>query len=224
MHAVTAAVTVTNVAFPHDVQGEFQLPSSPCPDLLITNSVPSDFQTNEIYKVILDAEEEGFSLDDEIAGMQRALDRLELQRAKLGDFVEAHRSVVSTIRRLPGEILGEIFSHYLDASASRAHSPEALSHLVGVCVRWRMIALASPMLWRHICPDIREDLSYDSPWEMQRIALQLQRSTPAALSISLHATSVNIIDLLLTESRRWQTLRLNTSPSIIPEAFNHVQG
>ncbi|KAJ7195612.1 hypothetical protein GGX14DRAFT_700678 [Mycena pura] len=193
---------------------EFQLPPSPCPDLLVTNSVPSDYQTNEIHKVILDAKAEIFVLDDEIAGVRRALDRLELQRAKLEDFVKAHRGVVSTVRRLPSEILGEIFTHYLDASDSRAHSPEALSHLLGVCNQWRAITLASPPLWRHIFPDIWEELSR----EMQKTSLQLQRSAPAVLSIRLEAAkyqmnTVNIMDLLLTESRRWHSLFLDVHPS-----------
>ncbi|KAJ7198333.1 hypothetical protein GGX14DRAFT_374395, partial [Mycena pura] len=128
---------------------EFQLPASPCPELLLTNSVPSDVQINEIYSFIRSVEAKISVLDDQTTQVQRALDRLESQRAELKGLVEAHRSagVVSTIRRLPRDILGEIFSQYLDASISRVHSPKALSHLVGVCARWRAIALASPLLW-----------------------------------------------------------------------------
>ncbi|KAJ7196813.1 hypothetical protein GGX14DRAFT_700472 [Mycena pura] len=185
-------------------------------DLLVTNSVPSDFQTNEIHKAILHAKAEIFVLDDEIAGVQRALDRLELQRANLEDFVKAHRGVVSTVRRLPSEILGEIFTHYLDASDSRAHPPEALSHLLGVCNQWRAITLASPPLWCHIFPNIWGELSR----EMQKTSLQLQRSASAVLSIHLQAATltyqmnaVNIMDLILTESRRWHSLFLAVHPS-----------
>ncbi|KAJ7196790.1 hypothetical protein GGX14DRAFT_306247, partial [Mycena pura] len=123
---------------------------SPCPELLITNSVPSDFQANEIHTLILDTDAEISALGDELTRVRRALDRLELQHAGLSDFVKSHRAVVSIVRRLPTDILGEIFSHYLDASYSYytpSGSPTRLLHLVGVCDRWRKIALASPLLW-----------------------------------------------------------------------------
>ncbi|KAJ7196761.1 hypothetical protein GGX14DRAFT_326958, partial [Mycena pura] len=117
---------------------------SPCPELLVTNSIPSDVQINEIQCFIGSAEAKISIIDDQIAQMQRTLDRLGSRRVQLQDLVQSHRSVVSTIRRLPTDILGEIFSH---ASRSPVHSPEALSRLVGVCQRWRTIALASPLLW-----------------------------------------------------------------------------
>ncbi|KAJ7186216.1 hypothetical protein GGX14DRAFT_619329, partial [Mycena pura] len=123
------------------VPAEFQLPASPCPELLVTNSAPSDVQINEIQCFIGSAEAKISIIDNQIAQMQRTLDRLGSRRVQLQDLVQSHRSVVSTIRRLPTDILGEIFSH---ASRSRLHSPEALSHLVGVCERWRAIVLASP--------------------------------------------------------------------------------
>ncbi|KAJ7195609.1 hypothetical protein GGX14DRAFT_315435, partial [Mycena pura] len=122
---------------------------SPCSELLVTNSVPSGSQINEIQCFIGSAEANISIIDDQIAQMQRILDRLGSQRVQLQNLVQSHRSVVSTMRRLPTDILGEIFSQYLSASRSPFHSesPEALSHLVGVCKRWRTIALASPLLW-----------------------------------------------------------------------------
>ncbi|KAJ7196787.1 hypothetical protein GGX14DRAFT_574602 [Mycena pura] len=135
-----------------------KLPASPCPELLITNSVPSDFQANEIHKLILDTDAELSALGDEITQVQCVLDRLELRRAGLSDFVKSHRPVVSVVRRLPTDILGEIFSHFVEANdqdymPSLAGSPRRLRHLVGVCDRWRKIALASPLLWRHVVPE-----------------------------------------------------------------------
>ncbi|KAJ7198375.1 hypothetical protein GGX14DRAFT_470268 [Mycena pura] len=187
---------------------KFQLPASPCPELLLTNSVPSDVQLNEIHSFIGSKKAKISILNDQIAQVQRTLRRLESQRAELADLVESHRGVVSTIRRLPEEVLGEIFSQYLGASDSRLHSPKALSHIIGVCAGWRAIALASPLLWRHIRP-IRREQSYDDSGELQQISLQLQRSAPVALSLHLDETaSSRVVDLLLTESRRWQNLYL----------------
>ncbi|KAJ7196801.1 hypothetical protein GGX14DRAFT_671949, partial [Mycena pura] len=124
---------------------------------LITNSVPSDSQINEIHKFIIKTEAEISILHDEMARVQRAFDQLKLQRTRLKDFVESHRGVVSIVRRLPRDILGEIFPHFLDANDQcymprPRGSPARLLHLVGVCDRWRTIALASPPLWRHVVP------------------------------------------------------------------------
>ncbi|KAJ7198380.1 hypothetical protein GGX14DRAFT_470271 [Mycena pura] len=187
---------------------EFQLPASPCPELLLTNSVPSDVQLDEIHSFIRSTKAHFSILDDQIAQVQHTLCRLESQRTELADLVESHCGVVSTIRRLPGEVLGEIFSQYLGASDSCLHSPKALSHLVGVCAGWRGIALASPLLWRHIRP-IRRNKICDDSGELQQISLQLQRSAPVALSVHLdEPVSPRVVDLLLTESRRWQNLYL----------------
>ncbi|KAJ7226680.1 hypothetical protein GGX14DRAFT_626715 [Mycena pura] len=195
---------------------DFQLPASPCPELLITNSVSSDFQANEIRQLILDTDAEISALGDEITRVQCALDRLELRRAGLRDFVKSHRPVVSAVRRLPRDILGEIFSHYL-ASSGSAYPPSGLPtrllHLVGVCDRWRTIALASPLLWRHVNPRADAWKVSNVSGKMQQISLQLQRSAPVALSIDLAVMEGScllnsILNLLLTESRRWQTLFL----------------
>ncbi|KAJ7198377.1 hypothetical protein GGX14DRAFT_314032, partial [Mycena pura] len=120
---------------------------SPCPELLLTNSVPSDGQLNEVHGFIRSTKGHFSILDDQIAQVQRTLVRLKSQRAELADLVESHCGVVSAIRRLPRDILGEIFSHYLGTSDSCLHSPKAPWHLVGVCAGWRAIALASPLLW-----------------------------------------------------------------------------
>ncbi|KAJ7191794.1 hypothetical protein GGX14DRAFT_597029 [Mycena pura] len=208
-----------------DPPKEFQLPASPCPELLVTNSVPSDFQSDEIRKLILDVEAEISGLDAEIINVSRALGRrLKLKRAGLAKFVKSHRGVVSAIRRLPSELLAEFFSYFLAASDS-FHSPElALSRVVGVCNRWRTTVLASPMLWRHISLSIYESPSH-GPEKLKQISMQLQRSAAAALSIGLDAEtehiypfhelpfSIRLLDLLLTESRRWKSLYLFIHPS-----------
>ncbi|KAJ7200546.1 hypothetical protein GGX14DRAFT_659827 [Mycena pura] len=55
--------------------------------------------------------------------------------------------------------------------------------------------------------------------KLQQISMQLQRSTPAALSIDLetvdllNASGIRVADLLLTESRRWQNVYLDIHPS-----------
>ncbi|KAJ7195637.1 hypothetical protein GGX14DRAFT_674622 [Mycena pura] len=127
---------------------------------------------------------------------------------------EANRSQVTT-----AEVTVEMVQ-YLSTSRSPVHSPKALSHLIGVCGRWRAIALTSPLLWRHFSLAISVE-TYHGSKELQRISLQLQRSAPAALSIDLandRPSSIRVTELLLTESRRWQ----NASFDIHPSCYKHL--
>lgn len=75
---------------------------------------------------------------------QQLLDR----RDQIIASKEAHRGLVSCIRRLPTEILGEIFVRCLPSETHvepDTHTAPLL--LLGVCRGWRKVALGTPRLW-----------------------------------------------------------------------------
>ncbi|KAJ7196856.1 hypothetical protein GGX14DRAFT_319293, partial [Mycena pura] len=113
---------------------------SPCPDLLLNNLTPTDLQLHQIRKSIQGAYED-------ISRLQDAINRLPAQLEALQSFVERHRGVASVVRRLPNEILFEIFMHSLNTKLPLFNSKNALSNIIRVCARWRAVALASPSLW-----------------------------------------------------------------------------
>ncbi|KAJ7193962.1 hypothetical protein GGX14DRAFT_587431 [Mycena pura] len=178
---------------------------------------------NAISNVIKVAEVEVSAIDAEIARLQRTIDQLTLQRTEFKAFIQSHRSVVSTIRTLPSDILYTIFSHLLPVDLYNSsyefklvHPP--LSHVMGVCNRWRTIALTSPLLWSHICLRIGP-LSQDSSIILRYATLMLQRSAPAPLSLRLclyteptHISTFKILNTLLAERTRWQDVSLNIGP------------
>ncbi|KAJ7227461.1 hypothetical protein GGX14DRAFT_347403, partial [Mycena pura] len=124
-----------------------RLPKSPCPELLFNNFVPTDSQIQEIVDVIGGREEELSHIDTEMAQLQLMIDRLRSRRAELQNFVKSHRSVISAIRRLPSEILCEIFSHCVDLTCAAFDFTNPLSDIIRVCDRWRSVALGFPLLW-----------------------------------------------------------------------------
>ena len=73
------------------------------------------------------------------------------------EFIRLHRSVLSTFRRLPDEIIGDVIcGHYSESSLvmdsyvgfwQRVVHPVAPSQ---VCQSWRSISLSLPHLWAHI--------------------------------------------------------------------------
>ncbi|KAJ7193955.1 hypothetical protein GGX14DRAFT_587419, partial [Mycena pura] len=113
---------------------------SPCPDLLLNNLTPTDFQLHQVHKSIQ-------GTDEDIRRLQDAIDQLSTQLGALQSFVERHRGVASAVRRLPSEILFEIFTHSLNTNRSSFHPKNALTDIIRVCARWRAVALASPLLW-----------------------------------------------------------------------------
>ncbi|KAJ7679008.1 hypothetical protein DFH06DRAFT_503245 [Mycena polygramma] len=153
-------------------------PESPCPELLLGNVAPPDFQIREIENAI-DSVEDGIAgLDIQIAGLRRSLSQLMSRRAELERFANDHRGVVSIVRRLPSDILTEIFSCCVDAGAA-LHPPQtsdALQRIVRVSGHWRSIALASAHLWRHL---FISQAQIDDGTFKRRIPLQLQQSRQA---------------------------------------------
>ncbi|KAJ7094310.1 hypothetical protein C8R44DRAFT_561217, partial [Mycena epipterygia] len=113
---------------------------NPYPELLFSTTVPSEAQISAIFHAIRRAEAE-------IAENQRTVHLLQQERAELEEFVKRHRGVVSTMRRLPSEILSEIFARCADPPSRFNPRNSMPLRIIQVCSRWRTVALASPSLW-----------------------------------------------------------------------------
>lgn len=124
--------------------------------LIATNLSPSEEETRQILEFISKDEHELADIDAEIGHMQDALHRLLLQRARFAERIEAYKSTLSPIRRLPPEILAEIFilcyaSHTFRLPPSMNSNPSATPlTLIHTCSRWRAIALGLPRLWTDV--------------------------------------------------------------------------
>ncbi|KAF7364027.1 F-box domain-containing protein [Mycena sanguinolenta] len=97
-------------------------------------------------------------LESQIAMYDRAVASLQLRRAQLLQSIEAHKAILSPIRRLPPEIPGEIFSLVVHETF-RTHvlppvTKEAPWLLTRVCRYWSAVALATPTLWSIISVDL----------------------------------------------------------------------
>ncbi|THU75404.1 hypothetical protein K435DRAFT_617605, partial [Dendrothele bispora CBS 962.96] len=88
-------------------------------------------------------EQELMQIDAEIA-------KLQSRRVILDTFVTAHRALLSPVRRIPNEILAEIFVTSLPYS-SFYHCPTSVDttplKFMSVCKNWRRVALSTPELW-----------------------------------------------------------------------------
>ncbi|KAJ7727324.1 hypothetical protein DFH07DRAFT_233086 [Mycena maculata] len=170
-----------------------ELLKSPYPELLYSSSaVPSDSQLTVIHEAILRAETKK-------SVVVRMIDRLKRQHEQLEVFLKNHQRVVSTIRRLPTEILSEIFGHYVNTLPFR---PRINVPITQVCRRFREVALASPALWCHFW-------ARTNKYDIRAVKLQLEWSGHMPLSIDLGpVVSGGMQGLLSASARRWQELTL----------------
>lgn len=95
-----------------------------------------------------------FDLHSIVTSFCRRTDELQGQ-------IALHHALVSPIRRIPDEILSEIFFHLHSLWNDGEHEPYRGWHkqhvLISIiCRRWRTVSLLTPALWSHICLDVND--------------------------------------------------------------------
>ena len=199
------------------------LPEPPFPHLLQSNIPPSDSESIDILNVISAVEAHSLRLQElQELGADR-MTKFQLDHAH--QFVHAHKGVLSAIRRIPPELLQEIFIHItVPWTYSRWNTiPWSLSQ---VCRLWRTTALSVSSMWSRL-PTIYLHKKIPSSYAAQ-IRELLLRSRDAPISFYLYApfkelNSHPIIDALVLHSERWQTVAIDsTTPTIF--AFKGIKG
>ncbi|KAF6743813.1 hypothetical protein DFP72DRAFT_110786 [Ephemerocybe angulata] len=203
-------MTITMSAFRIQAIDDKQGTRSPVESVLNTNYVPSEEECRNI-EGYLETLRIGLSrLEDQARIVHEATEEdigpnLELEELKL--FIAAHSALLSPARRLPDDLLREIFLNCLppnhNATFSPADSPVLLTH---VSHRWRDAAFSTPRLWStlHI-PLLSRLLDYSSNANrMSTIKEWMARSGSVPLSLSFGTLPVAFlptipdIDLLLS--------------------------
>ncbi|KAJ7773501.1 hypothetical protein B0H14DRAFT_340963 [Mycena olivaceomarginata] len=191
------------------------LANSPFLNRLNTNYTPSDPEILEIRALLVDPTDELARMDAQIEAMVIALNQLKEQRELLKRPIDAHRALISSIRRVPEDVLREIFFFCLpsqhNALIDSAEAPLVLGY---ICRHWRTIAYSTPMLWSsiHIPSDIPPAIR---PRLERAVETWLERSASCLLSISVcppnngpHLEHHPIIFQLSQVSRRLRSLEL----------------
>ncbi|KAJ7283852.1 hypothetical protein C8J57DRAFT_1498855 [Mycena rebaudengoi] len=191
---------------------------SPIRHLLYTNFVPSDAQCNDIRTLVSDAEETVAAMDSDIADLRAAVDKLLTQREKLCADISAHQALVTPARRLPRDIIQELFAACLPADRNPVmDASDAPIILTQICRSWRTIALSTPCLWARLHVVISDKAEKTSQLA-DRVKAWVGRSgvLPLSLSVVLSRTFVEtpegcenaakIFATLAAYSRRWKRI------------------
>ncbi|KAJ7112005.1 hypothetical protein C8R44DRAFT_632527, partial [Mycena epipterygia] len=145
------SIACLRCGFPRSTLEILELPTSPCPELRHSNTAPEDSAYADIRREIDKGERALALIDEKMDDLQRVLDELAVMRQELQDFVADHQSVVAPIRKLPNELLSEIFlqcaarERIYDNQWNPSTDPEWM--LVQVCSLWRAAALSTPRIW-----------------------------------------------------------------------------
>ncbi|KAJ6541689.1 hypothetical protein B0H19DRAFT_1035866, partial [Mycena capillaripes] len=128
--------------------------------LLNTNEPPDGSEIIFIQSVISKTDARLAYLDDEISKLQHKLKQLKEERASASSYKKRNGAILSPLRRMPPELLGQIFSWSLIPIKNTAldpfdmgHSPWVLTH---ISAHWRAISLSTPSLWSLVVVDYNE--------------------------------------------------------------------
>ncbi|KAJ7785671.1 hypothetical protein B0H16DRAFT_1487623 [Mycena metata] len=205
--------------------------TSPFASRLGTNYCPLDEEVLEIQRLLVEPLSRLKGIDDKIAELQKTVDELTRERDSVSTYVEAHKALLSPLRRLPLDIIQEIFVACLPTHRNCVMSAVEAPVLLGrICSSWRELSLSTPRLWArlHIAepPRPRPAQIYEEKY-VQRLATTkawLGRSGHCPLSISLAGSqssppgtpdTVNpFLEVVLSYVSRWQHFVVITLPGL----------
>ncbi|KAJ6526955.1 hypothetical protein DFH09DRAFT_1187204, partial [Mycena vulgaris] len=222
--------------------------ASPFASKLETNYCPLDEEIREIQTLLVQPASRLQCLDDQLADLRKAIERLTKERDSLSNYVEAHKALISPARRLPLDIIQEIFVACIPTHRNCVMSAREAPVLLGrICSSWRTISLLTPRLW--CCLHIAQPAgpfygqpSFSRALEATKVAQRLETTKtwlgrsghcPLSLSVAsladhsqdpetgsvIHPTTRHILQALIPFAARWQDIKLTVSSSVLDTLF-----
>ncbi|KAL1755485.1 hypothetical protein FB107DRAFT_274788 [Schizophyllum commune] len=121
-------------------------------DVQRSGFVPSAAEVQAINEITTELELEVPKIDAEI----RRLSKLRAQVLRQRDI---QKSIVSPVRRLPTEMLSDIFLELVDEEIWAGDAVFIVRHVLScVCTSWRAVARGTPALWRQIPTQLHSEV------------------------------------------------------------------
>ncbi|KAK7038240.1 hypothetical protein R3P38DRAFT_540815 [Favolaschia claudopus] len=151
-----------------------------------TNYSPSDSEILQVKNLIAEPLRQLRALEAEIRQLQTTIAKLTAKREMLDAYVHPYQALISPVRRMPGEILAEVFLACLPTDRNCFMASSDVPILLGrICRSWRAISLATPGLWASlhiVAPPLKHKSA--AP-RLQAVDTWLARSGQMPLSLSL---------------------------------------
>ncbi|KZP03567.1 hypothetical protein FIBSPDRAFT_1055199 [Athelia psychrophila] len=210
---------------------EQSIPLSPNLDLLQSNCPPTSTEYASVCASIEQIDKELANIDRESARLRTVLLELEARRLELQIWAAGQRSILSASRRLPAELMLEIFFHCLPEFPFKPSPDEAPWLLGGICRFWRSITGSTPQLWSTLTLEISPG---DSGKYCDAMTEWLSRSSSRALSLKLtismlfvemeEITSHPVFQLALRHCCRWKDVHIYLYSDTAAQSFAGISG
>ncbi|KAF7368801.1 hypothetical protein MVEN_00205200 [Mycena venus] len=186
---------------------------SPFRERFNTNYVPEDAEIQRIRSHLAPHEAELARLESLIRDLNVQIKALTVQRDRVKDYIDPHRAIISHPRRLPQDILEQIFLACLPTRHNTIMSVLEAPLLLGrICSAWRAIAFATPRLWTtlHISAPFVDEKEERKAAMVEW--LQRSDSLPIVLSVMYDYDGWEAPKSVMTAScqvaTRWHTLNI----------------
>ncbi|KAJ7646503.1 hypothetical protein FB45DRAFT_1098288 [Roridomyces roridus] len=197
-----------------DAAASLALPDAPISPasiahLLATNSAPEGLESRIASAHLAELEKQAAFLE---SVMVACADR----HADVLRSIRDHKSILSPVRRLPNELLVEIFmvvvrdTYGFDDNVPRPWSQPPWT-LARVCRRWTAVALGTSLLWSRVV--LHLDLIGLGQGAVTMTELLHQRSGSAPLTVEIHddrdRETHNVLNAAFTHCERWKHVQLS---------------
>ncbi|KAK6977582.1 hypothetical protein R3P38DRAFT_3123687 [Favolaschia claudopus] len=193
---------------------ETALSESPFHGILNTNYIPTDAGIAQIHGHLALHE-------TELARVEAFIEKLTLKRNRMKTYIDAHRALTSYPRRLPPEILQQIFVWCLPRNHNAVMDVAEAPLLLGrICSRWRSVAFSTPELWDSLHISVVFTLFNEAKIAHAAINDWLTRAAPRPLSLSIACSDLytfsseyeRVLDCLSPFSSRWRSVEFGDIP------------
>ncbi|KAJ7062351.1 hypothetical protein C8F01DRAFT_128353 [Mycena amicta] len=216
-----------------------------------TNYCPTDDEVHEINALLIEPSAQLRQLDNKIGELRKAMEELVVERNRVAEYVDAHKTLISPMRRIPIDVLQEIFVACLATERNCIMSASEAPILLGrICSSWRAISMSTPRLWAslHIVEPsapFSADSVYVTRARDARLAQRLEtakswlaRSGRCPLSISLLVESLgqeyssseieswpaySFLQVMIWHLPQWRRIELRV-PHRLVEALRKLTG
>ncbi|KAJ7609149.1 hypothetical protein FB45DRAFT_1067153, partial [Roridomyces roridus] len=197
--------------------------------LTTTNEIPEEAELDSIRSFASTTRARLAVLEQGIVELEDRLKELQSERLALRKLHEEDSAILSPLRRVPPEILAEVFSWTLPgpddafalAGKKAKHSPWILGY---ICRRWRDIALSIPSLWSLIHVVGRKSMD---PLPMLRVQVARARTlkihfvgfeppSESGSGTQVERTQLDLFNFLSAHSTRWEELNVVITPFMVP--------
>jgi hypothetical protein len=119
--------------------------------LLGNNDIPSESTIREVKESLRAPLLELQEIEIEIQRLCELVETMKIKRETIQKRIDDHNVILAPVRRLPLDVLHEIFFHCLATHRNPImKSSESPVLLTRICSSWRAIALSSPRIWSKI--------------------------------------------------------------------------